>query len=356
MKFTASRQDVLRAIEPAARARGRRSGVLPVLGGIHVAADDTAVTFTGSNLELTVSATLDVVAEDRESCVLPGLFVDVVKSFADGPVSVDTGSGEAVVSSGRSVVRLRLLDADDYPVVRAVDPTAEVDAAVFGVALSRVVVAASTDDSRPILTGVLFRGSDDGLVLAATDSYRLVEVTVPVSGLPGKMLLPRHAAAEVGKLDGPTIKVGVSERMASFSAGGTTVTSRLIEGEFPPYRQLIDGAVEGARHDFTVDADDLDTVVRRVKLLAQDSTPVALAFKGDEIEVTARTTDVGVAADVVAYDGGADGLTVAFNPAFFHDALVGREGPVRFRACDALKPAVIGGDDWVAVLMPVRQP
>ena len=187
----------------------------------------------------------------------------------------------------------------------------------FARALHQVVPAASADDARPILTGVLLAAEEGGLRLVATDSYRLA-----VRDLPGtsvlregqSVLVPSRALRELERLLGSVeeVTLRLGEREATFEVGTTSLTTRLIEGEFPNYRGLIPASHPNR---LTVGREALVEAVKRVKLMARElNTPVRLAMSADGLELVAITQDVGQAHEQLdaAYEG-AD-LTVAFNP------------------------------------------
>jgi DNA polymerase-3 subunit beta len=224
------------------------------------------------------------------------------------------------------------------------------------------VRAASTDEARPILTGVLLTAEAEGLRMVATDSYRLAVRDLPgasVLGADQKVLVPGRALSELARLVGSaselTLRLG--EREATFEVGGTRLTTRLIEGEFPNYRQLIPPSHP---NKLTVARDSLMEAIRRVKILARDATPIRLQMSADSLRLTAITQDVGNAVEEL--DAVLEGteLTVAFNPDYFAAGVeaVGSD-EVTLETLDALKPAVlrgVGRPEYLYLLMPVRVP
>ena len=217
-----------------------------------------------------------------------------------GKVEVAVDEDDVKISGGRSQFSVRPLSLDDYPRVPTPASSAvTLDAAAFGEALRQVVRAASTDEARPILTGVLLTAENDGLRLVATDSYRLAVRDLPgvsVLGADQKVLVPGRALAELQRLLGAggelTLRLG--ERDATFELGTTRLTTRLIEGEFPNYRQLIP---QSHPNTLTVDRVALLEAIRRVKILARDATPVRLQIAADGLKLTAITQDVGNATE-----------------------------------------------------------
>lgn len=362
MKFRCERDVLAEALATAGRAVSSRGGSLPVLAGLRLDLHGDALTVTGSDLDLTITAAIEVAGADDGVVVIPSkLVADVVRAIEPGAVEVDVSDGDVQISGGRSEFSLRTIAAEEFPQVSvAAGDAVTLAAGNLAEALRQVVPAASADDSRPILTGVLLAAEANGLRLVATDSYRLA-----VRDLPGtsvleegqQVLVPSRALSELsrmlGSVDEITLHLGDNE--ASVVVGSTTLTTRLIEGDFPNYRGLIP---ENQPNTLTVSRPELLDAIRRVRLLAQESTPLRMAMSSDGLELIAMTQDVGQAHEVVdaSYDGGE--LTVAFNPEYLLNGVEVSSGDeIRLESVDALKPAVlrsVGDDDFLYLLMPVR--
>jgi DNA polymerase-3 subunit beta len=362
MKFRCERDVLVDALATAGRAVSSRGGALPVLSGIRVELTGDELLLSGTDLELSISVTVTVAGGDDGVAVIPArLFADIVRALEPGAVEVEIMDDTAQVSAGRSQFSLRLIPADEFPRSTPLDTDAlAVDAKALAQALRQVVPAASSDDSRPILTGVLVAAEDGGLRLVATDSYRLavrdlIGASVLAEGQ--SVLLPSRALAELTRLLAAADRVNLrlGEREASFEAGRSTLTTRLIEGEFPNYRNLIP---RNHPNRLTVNREVLLDAVRRVRLLARESTPIRLAQKADGLELLAITQDVGQAHESV--DAGFDGteLTVAFNPDYLIAGLEATGADeVVLESLDARNPAVlrgVGNEDFFYLLMPVR--
>ena len=364
MKFRCERDVLVEALGTAGRAVAGRSGALPVLGGIRLSVSGDGLQVTGTDLDLTITVEAAVTGGSDGVAVAPGrLVTDIVRALEPGAVTVESADEELRIESGRSHFTVRTHPADDFPRLPA--PTGEtVTVPVSGLAeaLRQVTRAASGEDSRPILTGVLMAAEENGLRMVATDSYRLAVRDVRGLGVMSegqKVLVPSRALNELMRLLGSdageiTLRLGAHD--ATFGLPGVSLTTRLIEGEFPNYRQLIPSNYPNR---LMVGRDALLDAVRRVKLLARDATtPVRIALRPTGIELTVITTDWGTATeDVDAKYEGAE-MTVAFNPNYLIDgveAITGDE--VVLDTLDALKPATLRpteGDDYLYLLMPVR--
>lgn len=368
MKFRCERDVLADAVGSAGRAATNRTGTLPVLAGVRMEVTGDTLTVTGTDLELTIRLTVEVGGERDGAAVVPARLVgDIVKALPAGAVEISLDSsddsGEMSISAGRSQFSVRPLSLDDYPA--QTEPSGEavtLSAETMSDALRQVVRAASTDDARAVLTGVLLASEDEGVRMVATDSYRLAVRDLPDSTVLGsgqKVLIPGRALNELQRVMGDVeeLTVRFGEREATFEAGTTRLSTRLIEGEFPNYRNLLPSSYPNL---LTVSKASMMEAIRRVKILAQDSTPVRLTLGGDTVQLTAITQDVGNAAEEIdaSYDGAE--MTVAFNPDYLAAGIDAIDADdVTLATMDPMKPAVLRGagqEDYLYLLMPVRVP
>ncbi|HLI24052.1 MAG TPA: DNA polymerase III subunit beta [Acidimicrobiales bacterium] len=365
MKLRCEREALADALSTAGRASGKPTS-MAALSGLRLEVAGDLLRVTGTDLDLTISTEVTVAGGADGVAVAPGrLVTDIVRALPPGAVTVESDDEELRVTSGRSQFAVRTHPADDFPrVLRPTGDPVTLPAEGLAEALRQVVRAASTEESRPILTGVLVAAEGDGLRMVATDSYRLAVRELPGLGALDegqRVLVPSRALSELQRLlSGPgagsevTLRLGAHD--ATFTVGTVQLTTRLIEGEFPDYRKLIPSAYPNR---LIVGREALLDAVRRVKLLAREATtPVRIALRADAIELTVITADYGQATeDVDAKYEGAE-MTVAFNPAYLIDgveALAGDE--VQLDTLDALKPATIrptDGGDYLYLLMPIR--
>ena len=377
MKFRCERDDLLEAVQFASRAISNRA-TLPVLSGLRIdASEGGVVTVAATDLELTMETSFQAGVDEPGKTIVPGrLFGEMSRSLSSGQVSVGGGEGEVEIGSGRGNFRVKSLAPDDYPALpiegredAGEGVVVEIDGGLLATALSQVVRSASADESRQVLTGVLWEIEAGALTLAATDSYRLGVRTLKVGGGPPelrKVILPARALHELARAlqgGGATVKATVKENLVAFaipapgegSGGGESVIgSRFIEGEFPNYRQLIP---QGYPNALTVEREALLEVTKRVGLLAQNNLPVKLQL-GAELEVSAHTPDVGEGQEVLDAEYQGDPLVIAFNPQFLYDgASAIQSEKIVIEVSDGLKPAILRGESdeaFTYLLMPVR--
>jgi DNA polymerase-3 subunit beta len=375
MKFACERDDLLEAVQFASRAISNRA-TLPVLSGLKIeAGDGDEVAIAATDLELTMGTTFHAGVDEPGRVIVPGrLLGEMSRSLAPGRVSLASGDAEVEIGSGRGRFHVKALSPEDYPALPLENHTAgdadvviEVAGVALAMALSQVVRSASGDESRQVLTGVLWEIEQGRLTLAATDSYRLAikEVEVGVDeGVARRVVLPARTLGELARaLQGvETVVTEIRENLIVFlvrprddsSGSRAVIGSRYIEGEFPKYRQLIPS---GYSNTLSVERDALLEVVRRVGLLAQNNMPIKLNL-GSELEISAHTPDVGEGQEVVdaIYEG--EPFVIAFNPQFLSDggAAIQTERVV-LQAGDGLKPAILhgeGDESFTYLLMPVR--
>ncbi len=362
MKFRCERDTLAEALVTASRAATSRTSTLPVLAGLRLDVEGDRLTITGTDLELTIRLSLEVGGDADGSSVVPArLVTDIVRALPAGTVTVESGDDDVTIRAGRSDFAVRPFAVDDYPAPSEADgEPVTVSASLLSSALRQVVRAASTDESRPVLTGVLLTAADDGLWAVATDGYRLAVRNLGDAGLLSdgrSVLVPARALSEVQRLlpsDGD-VEVRFGERSAEFRVATTHLSTRLIDGDFPNYRNLLPSSHPNS---LTIAREALLEALHRLRILAQDSRVVRLSLGGEVVELTVVAQDVGNASESI--DGAYDGteMVVGFNPDFLAagaDALDGDELTVSLN--DPSKPVVlrgVGDEDYLYLLMPVR--
>ena len=277
----------------AGRAATGRTGALPVLSGLRLELARRPADRHRHRPRSDDPTDVAVGGDSDGGVVLPArLAADIVRSMGAGKVEVAVDGDDVSITGGRSQFSVRPLSFDDYPQLADARPPTSVTlpAAAVGEALRQVVRAASTDEAGPILTGVLLTAENDGLRMVATDSYRLAVRDLADHAGAGRRIrrcscrVGRSRAAAPGRRRRASSTMRLGERDATFEVGGTRLTTRLIEGEFPNYRQLIPASHPNT---LTVEREPLLEAIRRVKILARDATPVRLQMGGDTLRLTA---------------------------------------------------------------------
>lgn len=376
MKFRCERDTLVEALTTASRAVTSRGATgSTTLNGVRMEVAGNHLTVVGTDLDLTVRVEAEAIGLDDGAVVAPArLATDIVRALEPGAVTMEGGDDELEISAARHRSVVRTYAVDDFPVLPEPRPDqVRLPATTLAEALRQVVRAASGNDDRPLLTGVLVAVEGKGTRLVATDSYRLalrdVEGTGPLPEGTEHILVPARALIELQRLlpqggrdqaskEAGDAEVGfsVSDLDATFSVGGVHLTSRLLDGRFPDYRQLIP---PGYPNRLRVGKEALLDALRRVRLLVRDNTtPVRLSMRPGSVELTVVSQEVGHASEDIDADYEGEELTVAFNPTYLIDgveAVIGDE--VVLETLDATKPATVRSpehDDYRYLLMPVR--
>ena len=331
-----------------------------MLQGLLCEVSGSQLKVTGTDLDMTVRTQAEVEVMEEGRAVIPGrLLSEAVRKMPAGQVTIGVSDTDIEIQGNGPRFTLRPLSVDDFPAQEEVIPDGvEVDGEAFAEAIDQVAVAASGDGARPILTGVLFETSDDGLRMVATDSYRLAKRDLPGIGLEGSGLVPARGLRELARTIGaPKVTAQIREREALFSSERGTLRLRLIDGSFPKYQSLLP---ETYPNQIILNKDELLDALGRVTLVAEDHIPVRLKLMSGGVEVTVSRQDVGGEAEHLAgeYEGIDEEVSIAFNPRYLQDGVSVISGDsVRIRVIDSFKPGVLdGGDDgeFLYLLMPVR--
>jgi len=382
MKFRADRSEFAEAAAWALRTVGARA-TLPALSGVRLETVGDRLLLRSTDLEIASELSIPVAAEREGVALVPGrLLGDVVRSLPMAAVGADSDGDRLRMTCGRARFDLRLMPAEDFPPLpRPADdaPVAVMKAHEFARTVSQVARAASSDDARPVLTGVSLLASATALTAVSTDSYRLAMRTVPWdAATETTALVPRRALVEAARaadsLAGE-VRIVLESNQATFDFGDRRLTTRLLEGRFPDVRQLLPSGFE---RRLEVDRAELLEVVKRASVVGVDGgstvTPVTLHLTTDTVRVTAGTGEVGQAEESLPGELEGEDLAIAFNPRYLTDGLeVAGSERVVLELRDELKPAVLrpaaasadqadGRDedadrpapDFLYLLMPVR--
>jgi DNA polymerase-3 subunit beta len=363
IRATCSREDLATALGIVARGLSTR-GAVQVLSGILLRGEEGTLSLSSTDMEISLRATIagDIVGDG--GVVVPGrLLTDLCRLLPDDVVTLTYEEGEGVlgVTSGSHSSRLNVYSAEDFPRLPPTDiPLHTIAAPSLLATIEKVARAASRDESRPVLTGILVQFEGDRLTMAATDSYRLAvkETGLEESGPELDAIIPARALQELARLaaGAEEVHLGVHENHVVFEAAGVWLTSRRIDGQFPNYKQLLPETFES---EITTAREPLLEVIRRASVLAQRNAPLRLRFAEGELTVSAQTQDIGEAHESLPVDYTGDPLEIGFNPDFLRDGLEAvADETVRIKLINPLRPAVLSAPDasfWY-LIMPIRLP
>ncbi|HEX7278422.1 MAG TPA: DNA polymerase III subunit beta [Solirubrobacterales bacterium] len=366
MKLTTKREDLVSKLSIVSRAVSTRAAT-QALSGVLLGASGGRVTLSATDLDLGLETTIDADVADEGAVLLPGrLFAEIARSLPDPNVEIESREAEhdVEIRSGGSSFHLRVLPAEDFPKLPQPQDEAglKIPAAALEQSIELVARAASRDDMRPVLTGVFVTASGKEMTMVATDSYRLaVKRTELEADLGGELEanIPARALRELSRVlssegAGETT-ISLLPNQAVFQAGAILLSTRLIDGQFPNFRQLLPESYE---HDVRLPRSEFLDVVRRISQLAQRNAPLRLSFSSGELTVAAETPEVGDARETMpaAFEG--EMLEIGFNPEFLREGIESISGEeVLVRLISPLRPGLlepVEGDDFRYLVMPIR--
>jgi DNA polymerase-3 subunit beta len=365
LKLSLSRKELVSQLSVVGRAVSNRVANQS-LSGVLITAGPGGARLRATDLEMGLETGLEAEVEGEGAILVPGrLLGEIARSLGADPVELEARPAErdVEITSGASSFHLRTLPAEDFPPFpEAAEGALKIPASVLAESVEVVARAASRDDMRPVLTGVLIKASGSEMTLVATDSYRLsVKRTEVEGGIGGDLEanVPARALRELGRLlsagDVEEVEVSLLRSQAVFRAGSVVLATRLIEGQFPNYRQLLPDSYE---HEIRLPRGELLEVTRRISQLAQRNAPLRLSFSEGELTIAAETPEVGDARESlpVAFEG--EPLEIGFNPEFFREGIESIEAEeLVLRLISPLRPGLLqplGDEDLRYLVMPIR--
>ncbi len=343
---------------------------LPILSGILLRVKDSQVSVESTDLEMSFWVSIPASVESEGSLVVPAkLFVDLVGSFVGEKVELESIDNKLVVKTKGVTSELVCQSVEDFPVIpRLKAAVIRIESSDFKKKMEKVNVSTAKEDTRPILTGVLWEFKETETLLVATDGFRLsMERVVPETKnsenlLNKKYIIPSKALLEVSKAvsDFGAIDFGIEfddkGRQVIFSLGSLEISSRLLEGEFPPYQQIIPNTYNTK---VNVPKDELLSAVKRASLFARDNANVIkIQIEEGTVSVSAENSQIGSNVTKVESEVEGEKILMAFNAKYLIDYLSVVEGDfVEWETEGELKPSVLKDNknmSWLQVIMPIR--
>jgi DNA polymerase-3 subunit beta len=366
VKISLERDVLLAQLQTVSRVASTRSAI-QALSGVQLLASSPNSELRATDMDVGLRVPLQAEVDREGVVVLPArLLLDVVRSLPAAQTSLELRAAEQDVEliSGNAIFHIRTLRTEDFPPFPEPDSASAVElpAEAFISTALKVAGSASRDETRPVLTGILVSASERELRMVATDSYRLsVKQTTLETPLASafEVNVPARALQELARLvthtEDDQLSVSVRQNQVLFTLGRVVLSSRLIDGQFPNYRQLLPETFE---HELRLDGSELTEVVRRISLLAQKNAPLRLAFKAGELTVSAQTPDVGEALESLPVAFAGEALEIGFNPEFLRAGLEAIEqGDVLLKLISPLRPGLIEAADesrFQYLIMPIR--
>ena len=371
MRFIVERDALADGVMWVSRSLSARP-IMPVLLGVLIKADKQGVHLSGYDLETSGKAEVAADVKEEGTVLVSGkLLSDIARALPNKPVTFSLEGNRVSVISGSAKFALPTLSVSDYPNLPELpSETGRLSGDLFAEAVSQVAIAAGKDDSLPVLTGVYVEIEENKLILAATDRYRLAvrELNWDAPRASASALIRARTLNDAAKSLAGAKSVSVAlaaatatERLIGFASEGKVMTSRMLDGTFPPYRHLLPSERSATA---VVEVAPFVDSVRRVALVADKTVPLRLAFNPGALTLEAGVGDDAQATEEIeiAFDG--EALSIAFNPTFLLDGLAAVNSPfVEIAFTGGSKPAVLSGKSsadgesdfsYRYLLMPMR--
>ena len=366
MKFTITRDNLQQGLAAVGASIPTRT-TLPVLSNILIEAGENGVQMSGTDLDLAVTLRVPADVEDQGALTVPAKKLqELARELPEAPARVTTTGERFELVCGKGTFRLNGMSRDEFPTFPEVDfeSSWRVSGALIDEMIQRTSFAVSTEESRPILNGVLWQLTDREMRMVATNGHRLAKLSVPAdsaSAPHADLIVPPKALAQVQRLFDPEdeIEVARSENHLGFRKDGTRVYTRLIEGPYPNYEQVIP---KDNDREAIADKEALTRALRRMAVVASDQTHrVRLSFGGPSLRLSVETPDLGDAHEEMEVDYRGEALDIGFNANYLLEVL--RYMPneeVRFSFKAPERAATIQpvdgdeGKDYLCLIMPLR--
>ena len=369
MKLSVMQENLARGLSVVSRAVSTRS-TLPVLANVLLKTEDAGLKLTATNLEIGITYWVPGKIETDGATTVPArLLTDLVSTLPAGDrVDLDLQAGDTLhIQCGRFETHVKGIDADEFPAIGAAGerPTTRVAQNVLRRALAETTFAAASDEARPILTGVLARFEGDQLTLAAADNYRIAVKTIPVlDAVPEtSVVIPARALNELSRVladveDPVEILLASGKNQILFHLDGIDLVSRLIDGQFPNYQQVVPTSHTTRA---VLDREELLRAVRPAALIAHESANIVklqVSADGEPGITVSANAEVGDHVGQVEAVVDGDGTTIAFNARYLADVLTNVSADqFGLELNGPLSPGVfkpVGDERYVHVVMPVR--
>jgi DNA polymerase-3 subunit beta len=373
VKFTVEQQTLADAVNWVSRSLSTRP-IMTALLGIVIDVDEDQVFLSGSDLETSSKVHFRAEVNQTGKVLVPGkLLAEIARSLPNKNVMVQLDGSRVLVTSGTAKFTLPTLSLNDYPTLPEIpEATGIIQSDVFATAVAQVAIAAGRDDSLPTLTGIHVEINHDTITLAATDRYRLavreVQWQATQPDLETVALLRARTLAEATKALIGTKNLSVSltpptshDRLVGFISDGKSMTSRMLDGTFPPYRHLLPQDISTTA---IIEVALFLESVRRVALVTDKTVPLRLSFNKSTLELEAGAGEEAQATEVLEISLTGEPISIAFNPTFLADGLQAVGTPyVQISFTGSNKPAILTGkqekesdpiENYRYLLMPMR--
>jgi len=364
MKVSCTQENLAKGLGIVGRSVGIRS-TLPVLNNILLKTEKGGLKLSATDLEIGIHTWIGAKVDKEGAITCPArLLLDYINTNNDKKINLEVKDLTLHLESEHYKANIKGIEASEFPLIPEVKKDVEIEILTQDLsrAISKTIIACALDESRPVLSGVFVYGGGDKLKMVATDSYRLAEQTFPLTKKITSeisLIIPQRAMAEISRIlsDGAEkVKIYPGENQVEFSIDKTSVVSRLIEGAFPDYQQIIPKTTQTK---FKTNAAEFANAIKMASLFARESANnIKLKIEKNKVEVLAVSPQVGDNVSDVTGEIVGEEIEIAFNAKFIMDVLsVIMSEKINLELSGPLAPAMLRAEkdlNYLYVIMPLR--
>lgn len=363
MKIICTKENLKRGLNATSRV-SNGSATLPVLNNVLLKTDQSVLKLSCTNLEMGINTWVRCKVEEEGGFSVPAkIFTDLINNIPEGNITLSLDNNHLVIEAGNYKTKIKGLAAEEFPLIPQISDqqAVEIPTKDLKSAISQVVFAAAYSETQPEISGVLFTFEENSLKLVATDRYRLAEkAIVLVGGTPKNVIVPNKAVQELSKALGAgneeTVKIYFGSNQAMFKFGETEIITRLIDGQYPDYKQIIPQVFNT---EIFLTTEDMTQAMRTAGIFTQTGNNVTLEFsEPGELLVSSSSGDLGeskvnVPCKVVGTEG-----RIIFNHRYILDCLSSLNTKnITFQIINENSPAVLTSEElpgYVYLVMPIK--
>jgi DNA polymerase-3 subunit beta len=361
MKFQVEKSVLLNGIQKIQNVITSKA-VLPILSNILIETQVESIKLTATDLDIGISCVISVDILETGAITIPAKrFGDIIKELPGNDVSINTKKNNLVIiETGLCQFKIMGLPPDEFPKLPEFkdQEAIQLDQSTLKQMLNLTSFAVSFDETRYVLNGILFCIRKDNLVLVATDGKRLAIIERKIKQdkeMDIRIIIPVKTIQELNRnlQEEGELSLILGNNQVLFDLGNTAVISRLIEGEFPDYQQVMPGVSE---YKIKLGREELLLAIRRAALLSTpDYQAVKLEAFKDKLVVSKSTPDIGESREEVAVEYKGKEMAIGFNPSYLIDVLKNlTDEKIELEVTDSEKPGVIRTDGYVYIVLPMR--
>ena len=364
MKLSCKQKNLNIALSLVSRFVASKTTTLPILNNILLTTDKGRLKVSATNLEIGINTWVGAKIDKEGAYTIPSrLFMDFVSTNNDEIINISLKDNSLLLESDKYKAKIKGIDSSEFPLIPNISNSSPitVPAGEFKQAISETVFACALDETRPILNGLYLIIKDNKMALVATDSYRLAEKTINLKNnidTNVSVIIPARTMVEVSRIinDEEEINIILGDNQIQFNVGETELVSRVIEGNFPDYKQIIPKSYSIVSD---VDVNELKNAIKMASYFVRESANnIRLKIEEESLVVSSFSSEVGDSLSQISAKTQGGGLEVIFNAKYILDVLnIVSSASVQLKFNDKMTPCMISpvdAKDYTYIISPIR--